>query len=174
LEPAVSYAAPLPDFTRLALAGSFDLAGLHCTLQIAPIQRFPDYGPDFDVVHLRVLHAERPLVIADLNPAIEPARGYQLWSDLCASIQDAVGDAYGLGPTDDAEPNPRLGCWGPRPDFVGQGDSDTFTALILGIAVDTRAATLRPSSAALAQALAAATLRALREWEAAAQPAADR
>ncbi len=168
LEPAVSYAAPLPEFTRLALAGTFDLAGRECTLQIEPIQRFADYGPDFDVVHLRVLHDGRPLALADLSPDLEPARCYQLWSDLCASIQDAIGDAYALGPSDDPEPNPRLGCWGPRPDFLGQGDSDCHTALILGVAVDTRPAGQRPSSAALAQALAAAVLRALREWEAAA------
>ena len=169
----MSYAAPLPDFSRLALAGTFDLAGLQCTLQIAPIQRFADYGPNFDVVHLQVLHDGRPLTIADVNPGLEAARGYQLWSDLCASIQDAVGDAYALGPSDDPEPNPRLGCWGPRPDFLGQGDSDCYTALILGVAIDTRPAAQRPSSAALAQALAAAVLRALREWEAVARPGGE-
>jgi hypothetical protein len=167
LEPTVSYAAPLPDFSRLALAGSFDLAGHPCTLQIAPIQRFADYGPYFDVVHVQVLSGDRPLALADLNPDFEPARCFQLWGDLCAAIQDTVGDAYALGPSDEPEPNPRLGCWGARPDFVGQGDSDCHTALILGVAVDTRAAARRPSSAALAQALAAAILRALRDWEAA-------
>jgi hypothetical protein len=139
-------------------------------LQIAPIQHFADYGPDFDVVHLQVLHDGRPLAIADLNPDLEAARGYQLWSDLCASIQDAVGDAYALGPSDEPEPNPRLGCWGPRPDLLGQGDSDCYTALIMGVAIDTRPAVRRPGSAALAQALAAAVLRALREWEAVARP----
>ncbi|HZS00066.1 MAG TPA: hypothetical protein VFE37_15235 [Chloroflexota bacterium] len=170
----MSYAAPLPDFTRLALAGSFELAGLPCTLQVGPIEHFADYGPHFDVVHLQVLHDGQPLAIADLNPAIEPARGYQLWSDLCASIQDAVGDAYALGPSEEAEPNPRLGCWGPRPDFLGQGDSDCFTALVIGVAVDTRVAAQRPTSAALAQALAAAVLRELREWERVARADAHR
>jgi hypothetical protein len=170
LEPIVSYAEPLPDFSRVALSGTFELAGRHCTLQVTPIQRFPDYGPDFDVVHLQVLHDDQPLVLADLKADLEPARCYQLWSDLCASIQDAVGDAYALGPSDEPEPNPRLGCWGPRPDFLGQGDSDCYTALVMGVAVDTRVAAQRPGSAALAQALAAAVLLALREWETAAQP----
>jgi hypothetical protein len=173
LEPAVSYPAPLPDFTRPALAGTFELAGRRCTLQISPIQRFADYGPHFDVVHLQVLHDDRPLTLVDLNPDLEAARCYQLWADLCASIQDAVGDAYALGPSDEPEPNPRLGCWGPRPDLVGEGDSDCYTALVLGVAIDTRAASHRPSSAALTQALAAAVLRALREWEVAARTGGD-
>ena len=169
----MSYAEPLPDFSRVALAGRFELAGRQCTLQISPIQRFEDYGPHFDVVHLQVLYADRPLTLADLSRDLEPSRCYQLWSDLCASIQDAVGDTYALGPHDELDPNPRLGCWGPRSDLVGQGDSDCYTALVLGIAVDTRVAGQRPRGAALAQALAAAVLRALREWEAAAQAGGD-
>ncbi|HEY7066489.1 MAG TPA: hypothetical protein VII06_33765 [Chloroflexota bacterium] len=163
----MSYSEPLPDFSRVALAGHFELAGRACTIQVSPIQHFADYGPDFDVVHLQVLCEGRPLTLSDLSPDLEPARGYQLWSDLCASVQDAVAEAYALGPSDEAEPNPRLGCWGPRPDLAGQGDSDCYTALVLGIAVDTRAAGRRPSSTALAQVLAAAVLRGLRDWEAA-------
>ena len=167
----MDYTTPLPDFTRLALAGTFELGARRCKLQISPIQRFPDYGPDYDVVHLQVLLDGRPLALADLAPGLPPGRCYQLWSDLCAALQDATVAAYALAPAEDGEPNPRLGCWGPRPDLAAQGESDCYTALVLGLAVDTRAAGQRPSSPLLAQRLAAALLRILRRWEAVAAEA---
>ena len=165
---ARDYSDPLPDFSRVALAGSFALAAHQCTLQISPIRRFADYGPDFDVVHLQVLLDDRPLALADLRPDLTPAHCYQLWSDLCAALQQATAAAYALAASDDGQPNPRLGCWGPRPDLVAAGESDCHTALVLGLAVDTRLAGQRPTSAALAQRLAAAVLGALRRWEVAA------
>jgi hypothetical protein len=164
----MDYPAPLPDFSRLALAGSFQLAGVTCTLQISGIQHFEDYGPHFDVIHLQVLVDGRPLALADLNPRLPAARGYQLWSDLCATLQETTVAVYGLEPDPDGEPNPRLGCWGPRPDLAIGVESDCHTALVVGLAVDTRAAQRRPASPILAQQLAAALLRALRQWEAAA------
>lgn len=162
----MSYAEPLPDFSRLALSGTFTLAGRQWTLQVTPIQRFADYGPDFDVVHLQVLHDDQPLVLADLKADLEPARCYQLWSDLCAALQEITIAAYALEPDPDGEPNPRLGCWGPRPDLAIGVESDCHTALVIGLAVDTRMAHRHPATGVLAQQLAAALLRALREWEA--------
>jgi hypothetical protein len=167
----VTYTAPLPDFTRVALAGTFELQARQCALQISPIQRFPDYGPDYDVVHLQVLMDGRPLALADLAPHLAPERCYELWSELCAALQEATMAAYALAPTDDGEPNPRLGCWGPRPDLAAGRDSDCNTALVVGLAVDTRAAARRPASPVLAQRLAVALLGALRRWEAAAAEA---
>ncbi len=164
----MGYAAPLPDFSRLALSGSFQLAGRSCTLQVSPVQHFADYGPHFDVIHLQVLLDGQPLALADLNPHLPAARGYQLWSDLCTALQEATVAAYGLEADPDGEPNPRLGCWGPRPDLAIGTDSDCHTALVVGLAVDTRAASRRPPGGVLAQRLAAALLRSLRQWEAAA------
>jgi hypothetical protein len=164
----MNYAAPLPDFSRLALAGSFQLAGRTCMLQVSAVQRFEDYGPDFDVVHLQVLLEGKPLALSDLNSHLPAARGYQLWSNLCAALQDTIVEAYGLEPDPTGEPNPRLGCWGPRPDLAIGVESDCHTALVVGLAVDTRTAARRPQSAVLAQQLAAALLRSLREWEQAA------
>jgi hypothetical protein len=164
----MEYAAPLPDFARVALSGAFQLAGRQCTIDISPIQRFPDYGPYFHVVHLRVLVDSQPLTLFDVNPSLPDGRCYQLWAGLCAALQDTTSATYGLTPDESGEPNPRLGCWGPRPDLLPLGESDCFTALVLGLAIDTRAATRRPSSAVLAQQLSAAVLRALRGWERAA------
>ncbi|MBX5490082.1 MAG: hypothetical protein IRZ14_02905 [Chloroflexi bacterium] len=162
------YAAPLPDFSRVALQGRFALAGRTYTLQISPLRRFPDYGEHVAVVHLRVVHDDTPLALVDLGARFSPADCYHLWSELCAAIQAAVQEAFALEPRDDSEPNPRLGCWGARPDLADLGESDCTTALVLGIAVDTRAAHRQPGSALVAQHLAAAVLRALRGWEAAA------
>jgi hypothetical protein len=164
----MDYAEPLPNFSRVALSGTFSLGGTECSLQISPIQRFPDYGPDYDVVHLQVLRDGVPLALADLSPRLEPARCYELWSDLCAALQEATVVVYQLAPPADDQPNPRLGCWGPRSDLVAGAQSDCATALVIGLAVDTRAAVRRPGSAVLAQHLASALLQALRRWEAAA------
>jgi hypothetical protein len=162
----MDYPTPLPDFSRLALAGSFQLAGRTCTLQVSTVQRFVDYGPDFDVLHLQVLLDGQPLALADLNARLPAVRCYQLWTDLCAALHETTIAAYALEPDPSGEPNPRLGCWGPRPDLAIGVESDCHTALVIGLAVDTRWAHRRPASAVLAQQLAAALLRALREWEA--------
>jgi hypothetical protein len=162
----MDYPTPLPDFSRLALAGSFQLAGRTCTLQISTVQRFVDYGPHFDVLHLQVLLDGQPLALADLNARLPAVRCYQLWSDLCAALQETTIAAYGLEPDPSGEPNPRLGCWGPRPDLAIGVESDCHTALVVGLAVDTRLASRHPAIAVLAPQLAAALLRALREWEA--------
>jgi hypothetical protein len=165
MEP--QYAAPPPDFTRLSLSGRLAIAGRECTLQVTPPRRFADYGPEFDVVHVRVLSEDEPLTLYDLNPNLAPDRCYQLWASLCGALQVAITVAYGLEADGSGEPNPRLGCWGARPDLARLGDSDCATALVVGIAVDTRAAMHRPSPVALAQALSLAVMRSLREWEAA-------
>ena len=164
-------AAARPTFDRVALAGTFQLGPRTATLQISPIQQFPDYGPHHDVVHLQVLVDGEPLALADLSARLAPARCYALWSDLCAALQAAVVDAYALTPGESGESNPRLGCWGPRPDLLGQGESDCNTALLIGLAIDRREAARRPTSVQLAQRLATALLGALRGWERAAAEA---
>jgi len=164
------YAAPLPDFSRVALQGRFELVGRACTLQISPIRQAPDYGEGFAVVHLQVLHDERPLALVDLGGDLSAGDCYGLWTDLCGAVSATVQEAFALAPSDDGEPNPRLGCWGARPDLADLGESDCTTALVLGIGVDLRAARQRPGSALVAQQLAAALLRALRAWERAVRP----
>jgi hypothetical protein len=167
----MQFTDPLPEFQRVALAGSFELHGRPYTLRVSPIQRFADYGPEFDVIHVAVDGEGRPLALADLAPSLPPDECFRLWSGLCAAVQDAVAAAYALAAAEDGQPNPRLGCWGPRPDLIDLGESDCATALVLGVAVDTRAATFRPRSAMLAQAIAAALMGALREWETVARDA---
>lgn len=163
----MDYAAPLPDFSRVALQGSFTLAGRPYTLQISPIRQSPDYGEHFLVVHLQVTHDGVPLALVDLGGSLSASDCYSLWTDLCGTLQAVVQEAFALDVGEETEPNPRLGCWGARPDLAALGESDCTTALVLGIGVDTRAAGQRPTSAVLAQQLAAAVLRALRRWEAA-------
>ena len=94
----MDYPTPLPDFSRLALAGSFQLAGRTCTLQVSTVQRFVDYGPDFDVLHLQVLLDGQPLALADLNARLPAVRCYQLWTDLCAALHETTIAGYALEP----------------------------------------------------------------------------
>lgn len=164
----MEFATPLPDFSQVALQGHFDLAGRRYTLQVSPLRHYADYGPDFAVVHLQVTHGGVPLALADLGGAFSAGDCYHLWSDLCGTLQATVQEAFALAEGDLGEENPRLGCWGARPDLADLGDSDCTTALVLGIGVDTSLAGQQPGSALLAQQLAAAVLRVLRRWEAAA------
>ena len=85
----MDYPTPLPDFSRLALAGSFQLAGRTCTLQISTVQRFVDYGPDFDVLHLQVLLDGQPLALADLN-ALDLARAERMIAGTARSMGISV------------------------------------------------------------------------------------
>src|SRR3954470_16102213 len=106
----MDYPTPLPDFSRLALAGSFQLAGRSCTLQISTVQRFVDYGPDFDVLHLQVLLDGQPLALAHPSRRLRAVRCYRPWSKLCATRQEITTAANPHEPDPDGEPNPRLGC----------------------------------------------------------------
>ena len=88
-EEAIHKVQDIPDFSRVALAGTFSLADRQCTIQISPIQRFADYGPEFEGVHLQVLSDDQPLTLFDLNPRLVPVLCYQLWGELCAAVQSA-------------------------------------------------------------------------------------
>lgn len=131
--------APLPDFSRPALSQRIRIGGRDFQLQIAAVQHDPPGEAGTDLVRFWVRHAGKPVALADLG--IAGALCSSLWTYMCSKVVEAVLDFYGPQPLPGGEPNPRLGCWGYRPDLAQQGiKSDCSLAVVIGVSVDTRGA----------------------------------
>src|SRR3954451_23818419 len=111
--------APLPSFENPAIARTLRIGGRDFTVQIAPLQRDVPLEPDTDLVQLQVIHQGRPLALADLKAPSDSC--LHLWSYLCNKLTETVVDFYAPRPRIPGEPNPRLGCWGVRPDLIEAG-----------------------------------------------------
>jgi len=149
-----------------ALSERLQLGGQAITVQVSPVRTYDDYGPYVDVVHICARREDgAPLALRDVHPAASREAAYNLWSFLCDQLSAAATLAYGLAETPDTQPNPRLGCWGPRPDLAaGSVDDDGATALVLGVAIDTRGASTPRRRRLLVLALRSALVAALRRW----------
>lgn len=162
------FQAPLPDMSDPALFEYLDVDGQTITVEVSPIRRHRDYGPDVDIVHVRALREDGvPLALRDLQPNASREAAYSLWGFLCDQLTAAATLAYELEPDAAAlEPNPKLGCWGPRPDLVSLGDDDGATALVIGVAIDTRDAFRPRRHRLLILALRSAVVASLKQWSA--------
>lgn len=157
------------DRTAAALTKQLGLGSQMVTIQVSPVRQYSDYGPDVDVVQAWVLDEDGNLVaLRDLYPTVSTQEAYTLWSLLCEQLTTAAAAPYGLRP----EPgiNPKLGCWGPRPDLAAAGtDDDSATALMIGVAVHRGGATQTPDPKLLVLAVHSAMVASLRSWAAAAR-----
>src|SRR6476661_11271294 len=128
------WAAPLPDFSAPALSRRLRIGGREFTIQVSPVQRGVDSEADTELVQLRVLYRGRPLAPADL--VVEDAVCLNLWSYLCNKLTETLVDFYAPKQRFEGDPNPRLGCWGPRPDLaeLGLGETDCGLAVVIGLA----------------------------------------
>ena len=161
----------LPDMTESLLSEQVQLGPHTLLIQVSPIRHYDDYGPDVDVVHVWALRPDATiLTLRDVRSNASRQAAYDLWSLLCDQLSAAATLVYGLKPNDDGTPNPRLGCWGPRPDLAGTDADDAATALVMGVAVDTRAAAQPARPELLALALRSAVVASLRRWIAEAEP----
>jgi len=155
----------LPDMEDPALSEHLDLGGQRLTIQVSPIAQYEDYGPGVDVVHAWVLREDgTPLALRDMFWDASSEAAFNLWSFLCEELSAAATLVYGLRPDPDGTPNPRLGCWGPRPDLARPDADDGATALVLGIATDTRHATRVGRQDLLVLSIRSALVVALRRW----------
>jgi hypothetical protein len=148
-----------------ALSEELNLGGHHITVQVSPVRTYQDYGPAFDVVHLWARRSDgTPLTLRDIHPNASREAAYDLWGFLCEQLRAAAVLTYGLREDDEGQPNPRLGCWGPRPDLALGSDDDGATALVIGVAIDKRAAITPGRDRLLVLALRSALVAALRRW----------
>lgn len=168
------WAARLPDFSKPALSRRLRIDGREFLIQITPVRRGIDREPQTEVVQLQVLFEGQPLTPADLgltNPACLNA-----WSYLCNKLTEAVVDFYGPRQRLVGEPNPRLGCWGPRPDRVveGQAENDCGLAVVIGLATWTVGSHPLGTRANLIERLAEVVVSVLGYWSLVARQQAAR
>lgn len=161
----------LPDMSDAALTERVDLGRHSFLVQVSPVRQFEDYGPDVDIVHVWALREDGvPLALRDVYPNVSREEAYELWSFLCAQLSAAGQLVYGLPTDPDGPANPHLGCWGTRPDLMGDEPDDAATAVVIGVAVDTTDATRRGRDELFALAVRSAVVASLRRWVAAATP----
>jgi hypothetical protein len=135
-----TWAAPLPDLssTHAALRQRVRIGGTTFRIAISPVQRDVPLEPDTHLVQLGVFRdgSDQPLVAADLGLRSEEACA-NVWAYLTNRLTETVVQFYAPRPRPTGELNPRLGCWGPRPDMVlaGRAESDCAIALVIGLSI---------------------------------------
>lgn len=159
------------DRAAAALTEHLTVGSRQVILQVSPVSHFSDYGPAVDVVQTWVLgEDDKLLALKDVFPTVSTEEAFALWNVLCEQLTTAAAMPYGLR----VEPgvNPRLGCWGPRPELAAGGtDDDSATALMIGVAVDKARGPRDSDPKLLVLAVRSGMVAALRIWAAAARAA---
>jgi hypothetical protein len=126
------WVAPLPDFSRAAVSTRVKIGQYAFHILVSDVVSDPPGEDETDLVQLMVLLDGRPLTLHDLDAATARCSG--LWSYLVGKLTELTVDFYDPQPRPDRELNPRLGCWGTRPDFSAAGREDDCTlAVVAGI-----------------------------------------
>ena len=131
---SAEWAFPLPDLSEPAVDTRLRVGSRVFHILISPVMTEVPGEPDTDLVQLMVSLDGEPLTLHDLGAA--PARCPTLWSFLCSKLTEATVDFYDPKPLETGEPNPRLGCWGTRPDLLEIApEDDTSLAVVVGISI---------------------------------------
>ena len=131
-----SWAAPLPDLTQPAVNHRIRVGERVFRIAISPVQRDVPSEPDTHLVQIVVFYDDRPLTTLDLG-LDEADACANVWAYLTNRLNETVVQFYTPRPRPSGELNPRLGCWGPRPDLIEHGlaDSDCAIAVVLGLSI---------------------------------------
>ena len=131
-----AWPAPLPDLSRPAINQRIRIGAHVFRIAISDIQRDVPREPDTDLVQIGVFYDDRPLTSMDLGLRTEDACT-NVWAFLTNRLNETVVQFYAPRPRPTGELNPRLGCWGPRPDLIeaGLAESDCSIAVVLGLSV---------------------------------------
>ena len=131
---SAEWAFPLPDLSEPAVDTRLRVGTRVFHILISPVITEVPGEPDTDLVQLMVSLDGEPLTLRDLGAA--PARCSTLWSFLCSKLTEAAVDFYDTQPLPSGELNPRLGCWGTRPDLVDTAlEDDCSLAVVVGISI---------------------------------------
>ncbi len=134
-EPA-SWAAPLPDFSDAAINHRIRIGAHTFRISISHVQREVPLEPDTHLVQIGIFYGDQPLTALDLGLR-SPDACANIWAFLTNRLNETVVQFYSPSPRPTGELNPRLGCWGPRPDLVESGlaESDCAIAAVLGLSI---------------------------------------
>ena len=158
-----SWSAPLPDLSNPAVDVRFKIGPHTFHLLISPVLTDIPGEPDTELVQLMVLLNGKPVTLHDLGAS--PAVASGLWSYLCSKITELAVDFYDPRPRPEGELNPRLGCWGTRPDLLDVSrDDDSTLATVVGVSTWKVGARPRGSDADFLRELAQTVTEAIAYW----------
>jgi hypothetical protein len=159
------WTAPLPDLSRPALSQRVRIGTHVFRIAISEVQREVPREPDTHLIQIRVSYGNQPLTAHDLGLRLPDACAY-VWSFLTNRLNETVVQFYAPKQRPNGELNPRLGCWGPRPDLAERGlaEDDCGLAAVIGLATWTVGARPMGSDRDLLERLAEAVTRSLGYW----------
>ena len=130
------WAAPLPDLSQPAINHRIRIGAHVFRIAISGVQREVPREPQTHLVQIGVFYADRPLTAFDLGLRTPDACA-NVWAYLTNRLNETVVQFYTPRPRATGELNPRLGCWGPRPDLREDGlaESDCAIAVVLGLSI---------------------------------------
>ncbi|MGI9148361.1 MAG: hypothetical protein ACR2IK_17720 [Chloroflexota bacterium] len=160
-----SWAAPLPDLSRPAINHRIRIGAHSFRVAISPVQRDVEPEPDTHLVQIVVYYGARPLAPHDLGLGSADACA-NVWAYLTNRLNETVVQFYTPRPRPAGDLNPRLGCWGPRPDLVeaGLGATDSGIAVVLGLSIWVPGASPPVDDALFLEALRDTLVEALSYW----------
>jgi hypothetical protein len=131
-----AWAAPLPDLSKPAIDHRIRICPHMFRVAISHVQRDVPREPDTHLVQIGVFYGSQPLAAADLGLRSADACS-NVWAFLTNRLNETVVQFYTPRPRDTGELNPRLGCWGPRPDLVEAdlAETDSAIAVVLGLSI---------------------------------------
>jgi hypothetical protein len=160
---SAEWAFPLPDLSEPAVDTRLRVGSRVFHILISPVITDVAGEPETDLVQLTVSLDDEPLTLRDLGAA--PARCSTLWSFLCSKLTETVVDFYDPKQPPTGELNPRLGCWGTRPDLLElAAEDDSTLAVVIGISTWRPGSRPRGSRTELVRELGATLAEVLAYW----------
>ena len=131
-----SWAAPLPDLSKPAINHRIRIGAHVFRIAISGVQRDVPREPDTHLIQIAISYGDRLLAPSDLGLRTADACA-NVWAYLTNRLNETVVQFYTPSPRPTGELNPRLGCWGPRPDLIEDGlaESDCSIAVVLGLSI---------------------------------------
>ena len=131
-----TWAAPLPDLSSPAIAHRVRIGSHLFRIAVSAVQRDVPSEPDTHLIQIGVFYGNRPLTALDLGLRSADACA-NVWAFLTNRLNETVVQFYSPRPRPTGELNPRLGCWGPRPDLIESGlaENDCSIAVVLGLSI---------------------------------------
>jgi hypothetical protein len=131
-----SWAAPLPDLSQPAISHRIRIGAHVFRIAISGVQREVPREPETHLIQIGVTYADRPLTAFDLGLR-SPDACANVWAYLTNRLTECVVQFYAPRPRPTGELNPRLGCWGARPDLADEGlaESDCAIAVVMGLSI---------------------------------------
>jgi hypothetical protein len=131
-----SWAAPLPDLSQPAINHRIRIGAHVFRVAISEVQRNVEREPDTHLVQIGIFYGAQPLAPHDLG-LHEADACANVWAYLTNRLNETVVQFYTPSPRLTGDLNPRLGCWGPRPDLIKDGlaGTDSAIAAVLGLSI---------------------------------------